>query len=49
MKKCDKYLSCGVHKCKNFCYECKDDGCQPCNVKVEKVLDCGHVLKGVCN
>ena len=49
MKKCDKYLSCGVHKCKNFCYECKNGNCQPCKIVLEKTLGCGHVTSVPCS
>ena len=49
MKKCEKMLSCGIHKCKNFCYECKNGKCQPCNITIEKTLDCGHVNSVPCS
>ena len=49
MKKCDKYLSCGIHQCKNYCYECFEEGsCPPCTVQVEKSLPCGHIQVTSC-
>ena len=48
MKKCGKSLQCGVHQCKNYCYECFQNGCPPCKIVAEKTLDCGHVIKAPC-
>ncbi len=50
-KKCDKVLPCGLHRCKNFCYECKDHGGCPstCSSLVERACaKCGHVSMAPC-
>lgn len=45
MQRCAKYLSCGLHQCKNFCYE----DCEPsCSVLARKTLDCGHLVQSAC-
>ena len=48
MVKCKKILTCGTHRCKNYCYEC-EDGCQPCKVTIDQTLDCGHMVKISCD
>ena len=49
MKKCDKLLPCGTHKCKNYCNECTEQGnCPPCSIQIEKTLICGHIQVGPC-
>ena len=45
--KCEKLLACGLHKCKNYCYECSEIGCGESNMTV-KTLKCGHEMKAFC-
>ena len=50
MVKCKKILTCGTHRCKNYCYECQENGgCQPCKVVIDWTLDCGHLVKISCD
>ena len=48
MVKCKKLLACGIHHCKNYCYECVN-GCQPCRVLTNVTLECGHCIKIACD